>query len=335
MIQIAVIGYGYWGPNIVRNFSRLEGVRVSWVVDINPKTLREIPLLYPTIRTTTRISDVLDDDATTAVVIVTPPDTHYALTSLCLKHGKHVLVEKPLTQTIAEGRALVTLAKKKKRILMVDHTFIYTPAVRYLYKLIRSGALGTLYYIDSVRTNLGLLQKNSNVVHDLAVHDFSIIDYLCGQIPKTVSATGYFQKEIKQETVAYVTATYPNNLFMHCHVSWMSPIKIRRMIFVGTRKMAIYDDMEPSEKIKIYDKGISFIKDPKQAQQLRVGYRNGDVVVPNIHIEEGLFGMAKEFVRCVTTHKKPLTDGLMGLRVVSCITKTTQSLRSGGKQIRV
>jgi predicted dehydrogenase len=335
MINIAVIGYGYWGPNIVRNFSRLEGVNVSWVVDVNPKTLKEIPLVYPTIKTTTQLSDILNDATTTAVVIVTPPVTHYALATRCLKHGKHVLVEKPLTQTVAEARKLIALAKKQKKILMVDHTFIYTPAVRYMYKLIRSGALGTLYYIDSVRTNLGLLQKNSNVVHDLAVHDFSIIDYLCGQIPRTVTATGYFQKEIKQETVAYITAAYPNNLFMHCHVSWMSPIKIRRMIFVGTKKMAIYDDIEPSEKIKIYDKGVSFIKDPLQARQLRIGYRNGDVLVPNIPIEEGLFGMAKEFIHAINTKKKPITDGLMGLRVVSCITKATESLRHNGKSMRI
>jgi predicted dehydrogenase len=302
---------------------------------VNPKTLKEIPLVYPTIKTTTLLSDVLNDVTTTAVVIVTPPVTHYKLAILCLKHNKHVLVEKPLTQTVTEARKLVAVAKKKKKILMVDHTFIYTPAVQYLHKLIRSGVLGNIYYIDSVRTNLGLLQKNSNVVHDLAVHDFSIIDYLCGQIPKSVTATGYFQKEIKQETVAYITATYPNNLFMHCHVSWMSPIKIRRMIFVGTKKMAIYDDIEPSEKIKIYDKGVSFIKNPKRAQQLRIGYRNGDVIAPNIPIEEGLFGMAKEFIRAIVTKKQPITDGQMGLRVVSCITKATQSLRNGGKQIRI
>jgi predicted dehydrogenase len=335
MIKIAVVGYGYWGPNIVRNFSRLDGVGVSWVVDTNPKTLTEIPLLYPTIKTTTQLSDVLNDETTTAVVIVTPPVTHYDLASKCLRHNKHVLVEKPLTQTVAEGKKLVALAKKKKKILMVDHTFIYTPAVQYLHTLIKSGTLGTLYYIDSVRTNLGLLQKNSNVVHDLSVHDFSIIDYLCGHIPKYVTATGYFQKEIKQETVAYITATYPNNLFMHCHVSWMSPIKIRRMIFVGTKKMAIYDDIESSEKIKIYDKGVSFIKDPKQSLQLRIGYRNGDVIAPNIPIQEGLYGMAKEFIRAITTKKQPLTDGQMGLRVVCCLTKATESLRKNGKVIRI
>jgi predicted dehydrogenase len=335
MINVAVIGYGYWGPNIVRNFRRLKDVSVSWVVDLDPETLTTIPLLYPTIKTTTQIVDVLNDPSTDAVVIVTPPSTHYQLAMLCLKHNKHVLVEKPLTQTVSEAKKLVTHAKKYKKILMVDHTFIYTPAVTYLHKLIQSGALGKIYYIDSVRTNLGLLQKDSNVVHDLAVHDFSIIDYLFGKIPKKVAATGYFQKEITQETVAYITATYPGNLFMHCHVSWMSPIKIRRMIFVGTKKMAIYDDIEPSEKIKIYDKGVSFIKDPKQALQLRIGYRNGDVVVPNIPIEEGLFGMAKEFIRAIRTKRQPVTDGHMGYRVVCCLTKTTESLRKKGKMIRI
>jgi len=334
MIHVAVVGYGYWGPNIVRNFSRLDGVGVSWGVDLNPKTLKEIPLLYPNIKTTTKIVDVLADKTIDAVIIVTPPSTHYHLASLCLRHGKHVLVEKPLTQTVTEARALIALAKKKRKILMVDHTFIYTPAVQYLHKLIHSRVLGNIYYVDSVRTNLGLLQKDSNVVHDLAVHDFSIIDYLFGKIPNTLSVTGYFQKEIKQETVAHITATYPN-LFVHCHVSWMSPVKIRRMVFVGTKKMVVYDDIEPSEKIKIYDKGVSFIKDPKQALQLRIGYRNGDVVVPNIHIEEGLYGMAKEFIHAVKTKKKPVTDGAMGLRVVRALTKATISLRSGGKRISI
>jgi predicted dehydrogenase len=334
MIKIAVIGYGYWGPNVVRNFSRIPDCSVAWIVDTNPKTLKDIPLTYPTVKTTTRISDVLNDKTTTAVVIVTPPATHYRLAILCFTAGKHILVEKPLAQTVKDARKLVALAKKRRKILMVDHTFIYTPAVSYLHKLIRSGTLGDIYYVDSVRTNLGLLQKDSNVVYDLAVHDFSIIDYLCGSTPKTLSATGYFQKEIKQEAVAHITAIYPK-LFMHCHVSWLSPAKIRRMVFVGTKKMVVYDDIEPSEKIKIYDKGVSFIRDPKQALQLRIGYRNGDVVVPNIHIEEGLFGMAKEFIRAIRTKKKPITDGSMGLRVVCALAKTTQSLRRGGKPIRV
>jgi predicted dehydrogenase len=335
MIRIAIIGYGYWGPNIVRNFATMPHVSISWIVDINPKTLINIPKLYPNIQTTSDIRDVLKDPHTQAVVIVSPAHTHFSLAHQVLKAGKHVLVEKPLTQTTRDASTLVRLAKKKKKILMVDHTFIYTPAIRKLKKIISSGQLGRIVYIDSVRTNLGLLQKDSNVIEDLAVHDFSIIDYFFGLLPETISATGLVQKEIKQESIAHITAMYPNNLFVHCHVSWLSPVKIRRMIIVGTKKMALYDDIEPSEKIKIYDKGISFIPDPKQSLQQRIGYRSGSVVVPHIDIQEGLFGMTKDFIHAIRTNRQPITDGAMGLRVVHLLVKSTVSLRHGGKPIRI
>jgi predicted dehydrogenase len=335
MIRIAIIGYGYWGPNIVRNFSKIPNVTISWVVDVNPKTLTEIPLIYPTIKTTSTIADVINDGTTDAVVIVTPPSTHFTLAKLALSHGKHVLIEKPMTQTVTEGKKLVALSKKKKLTLMVDHTFIYTPAITLLKSIVQSGSLGELYSIDCVRTNLGILQKDSNVIYDLACHDFSIIDYLTGSIPKTISASGITQKQLGQETFGYINAQYKNNLFVHTFVSWLSPIKIRRMIFVGTKKMLIYDDIEPTEKIKIYDKGVSFAKDPKNAYQLRVGYRSGDVTIPHIDVEEGLSGMAKEFIHAIVTGKKPLTDGTMGLRVVQCLEGATKSMRSNGKTIRI
>ena len=272
---------------------------------------------------------------TEAVVIVTPPATHFQMASYFLKAGKHILVEKPMTQTEKDARTLVRLAKKYGKILMVDHTFIYTPAVVKLHEIIKSNVLGNIYSIDSVRTNLGLIQKDSNVIYDLAVHDFAIIDYLFGHLPETVTVNGFMQKEIKQASVAHITALYPTNLFVHAHVSWLSPIKIRRMIFIGTKKMLVYDDIESTEKIKIYDKGVSFIHDPKQYLHLRVGYRSGDVVAPDIPIEEGLFGMAKEFVTCIATGKQPITDGRAGLRVVRCLEKATASVRTGGKTIIV
>jgi predicted dehydrogenase len=335
MIRIGVVGYGYWGPNIVRNFSRLTNATVAWVCDVVPKTLREIPLIYPTIKTTNTYQDLLTDPSLDAVVIVTPTHTHRDLARRAILAGKHVLVEKPMTTTAREARDLVNLAKRKKRILMVDHTFIYTPAIRMLKKIITSSQLGDVYYIDSVRTNLGIVQKDTNVVYDLATHDFSIMDYLFRRTPKTITATGITHKDLKQETVAYIGAAYSDNLFFHCHVSWLSPIKIRRMIFVGTKKMLTYDDIEPSEKLKMYDKGVSLVKDPKQSYQLRIGYRTGNAVVPNIPIEEGLYGMAEEFIRAIRLHKQPATDGSMGFRVVTCIEAATKSLRSGGKQITV
>jgi predicted dehydrogenase len=335
MLRIAVIGYGYWGPNIVRNFSKVPGVTISWVCDLNPKTLTEIPKLYPTIQTTNDLSVVFSDTSVDAVVIVTPPATHFALATRAILSGKHVLVEKPMTRSISEARKLVSLAKTKKKILMVDHTFIYTPAIKKLRSIIHSGILGDIYSIDCVRTNLGLLQKDSNVIYDLAVHDFSIIDYLFRVPPIRIHAVGIRQKQLGQETVSYISVTYPNDLFVHCHVSWLSPVKIRRMIVLGTKKMLIYDDIEASEKIKIYDKGVSFTKNPKLSYQLQVGYRSGSVTIPHIDIEEGLFAMAKEFARAIRTKKAPLTDGSMGARVVQCLELATKSLRSGNKTMTV
>ena len=331
--HIAVIGYGYCGPNIVRNFSKVDDTEVTWVCDMNPKVVAEIPHLYPTIHVTNDVTEMLNDDNVDAVVIATPTASHYALAKLALAAGKHVLVEKPMTQTAKEADKLVRFAKKAKKVLMVDHTFIYTPAIRKIKSIIDKGELGEIYYVDSVRTNLGILQKDSNVIFDLATHDFSIMDYLFHQMPLTISATGISHKQLNQETVAHIAAMYKHNLFLHCHVNWLSPEKIRRMIFVGTKKMLTYDDIEPSEKIKIYDKGVSFTKDPKQSYQLRIGYRSGDITSPHIPIEEGLYGMAKEFVKSIQSKKHPITDGEMGVRVIRCITKATESLRSGGKPV--
>jgi predicted dehydrogenase len=335
MLRIAVIGYGYWGPNIVRNFSKIPDVCISWVCDLNPKTLIEVPKIYPTIKTTNSPADVLNDPEVNAIVIVTPPSTHFSLAKMALEAGKHVLVEKPITTTVRDAEILITIANKKKLTLMVDHTYLYTPAVKLMKQIIDSKELGSIYSIDCVRNNLGLLQRDANVIADLAVHDFSILDYILGITPEDVSATGITQKELKQETIAHIVATYKNELFVHMHVSWLSPIKIRRMILVGTKKMLIYDDIEPSEKIKIYDKGVSFIKDPKRAYQLQVGYRNGNVTIPHLDMEEGLFNMANEFVTAIANHKKPLTDGAMGLRVVQCLDNATLSLRNGGKTVHI
>lgn len=333
MIRIAVIGFGYWGPNLVRNFARLPQVSVSWVCDLNPKVLTDLPRLYPTIHTTEKTSDIFEDPKTNAVVIATPPSTHFSLAKQALDKGKHVLVEKPLAQTSKEASTLVALAKRANKALMVDHTYIYTPAISLLRRIIRSGALGQIIVVDSVRTNLGLFQKDSNVMADLAVHDFSIMDYVFGQTPISITATGLSDASLGQETIAYVSARYGKSLLLHTHVSWLSPIKIRRMMFVGTKKMLLYDDIEPSEKIKIYDKSVSVNRDPKDVYALRVGYRSGDVSIPHIGVEEGLWGMVREFARAIRTSKPATTDGTQGYRVVRCIEAATKSLRNGGKSI--
>ncbi len=335
MIRIAVIGFGYWGPNIVRNLSLVTNASVSWVCDINPKTLASVSRIYPTIRTTNHIEDVLSDTKTHAVIIVTPPSSHFALAQQALKANKHVLLEKPMTSSASDSVKLIALAKSHKRTLMVDHTFLFTPAVRKLKEIISRGTLGQVLYVDSVRTNLGLFQKDSNVIADLAVHDFSIMHYLFGKTPTQISATGIAQQDLHQETVAHIAATYDHSLFLHSHVSWLSPIKIRRMIIVGTKKMAVYDDVEPSEKIKIYDKSVSVTSDPKEAYALRVGYRSGAAVVPKLEVGEALFGVVSEFTRAITAGRSPITDGNQGLLVVRCIEAATKSLRNEGKPVRL
>lgn len=325
MTRIGVIGYGYWGPNIIRNLLQTPRVTVSWICDANPMVLPK----RSHIKTTTNISDVFSDTTTDAVIIVTPPSTHFDLATRALNAGKHILVEKPMTTTGKDAQALVNLAKTQKKILMVDHTFLYTPAVKKLKKIIKNGTLGQVFYVDSVRTNLGLFQKDSNVIDDLAVHDFSIMDYLFDAKPESVAATGMNNTNLHQETVAYISARYSNDLFLHCHVSWLSPVKIRQMIFVGTKKMVVYDDIEPSEKIRIYDKSVSVTHD------LRVGYRSGTVTIPKLDIQEALFGVVSEFVRAIRTGRQPLADGAQGLLVVRCIEAATKSLRNSGKTILI
>ena len=335
MIGIGIVGYGYWGPNLVRNFSRLTNARITWVCDIDQKLLADVPRLYPTIQTTAVFDDLLKDPDTHAVVIATPVSTHFPLGHLALKAGKHLFIEKPMTMTVKDARFLTKLARKKRRILMVDHTFVHTPAVEKIKEILRSKTLGTLQYIDCVRTNLGLLQKDTNVIYDLAPHDFGVLHYLLGRNPTSISATGASPHNTGQEEVAHISAQYGKNLFVHSHVSWLSPIKIRTMIFVGTEKMLLYDDMESSEKIKIYDKSVSVTKNPKLLRQLRIGYRTGEMVSPHIPVAEGLAGATLAFVKAIETKKAPASDGRAGTDVVGVIEAATKSLRQKGKSIRV
>lgn len=320
MVNIALVGFGYWGPNLARNFHALPNASLSFICDLDPKLLSRAKKLYPNVATTQNIDDVLRDAKTDAVVIATPISTHVPLATLFLKAGKHVLVEKPLAPTTAEALALVRLAKAKKRILAVDHTYLFTPEIEKIRDIIAAGLLGNIFFVDSVRTNLGLIQKDSNVISDLATHDFSIMDFLFGSTPNNISATGFSPKNIHQEAVAYITARYPGNLFFHSHVSWLSPAKIRTMIFVGTKKMLVYNDMEQTEKIKIYDKGIDI-------SELRIGYRTGSMIAPHFPIKEGLTGMAKDFIAAITKKKTPRSNGEMGVRVVAAIEAATKSIR--------
>lgn len=331
-IGIGVIGYGYWGPNLVRNFAEAPGARVVAVSDLRQQRLDEIHGRYPAITTTTDYRDLLRDPLIDAVVIATPVSSHFPLAMEALQAGKHVFVEKPLAASVAEGEQLLETAARCGRLLMVDHTFVYTSAVRKIKELVNSGRLGRLYYYDSVRVNLGLVQQDVNVLWDLAVHDLSIMDYVLGRQPYAVAATGATHIPGKPVNTAYLTCFFAENVLAHFHVNWLAPVKIRRTLIGGDCQMIVYDDLEPSEKIKVYDKGIT-LDDGSGAQDLRVGYRSGDMWAPHLGLTEALKVEAQHFIECIERGLTPDTDGAAGLRVVRILEAATESLMQGGRPI--
>jgi predicted dehydrogenase len=333
MINIGVIGYGYWGPNLVRNFADLPNVHVHTVCDLSAERLPKAKARYPYIQTTTQPSDLFKDPAIDAIAIATPVSTHFALAQQALQAGKHVLLEKPMTATVAEAEQLLELAARQQRVLMVDHTFIYTSAVRKIRELVQSKQLGDLYYYDSVRVNLGLFQHDVNVIWDLAVHDLAIMDYVLGQSPSAVSAIGTAHLTGQPEDMAYLTCFFPNNLIAHFHVNWLAPVKIRRTLIGGSQQMIVYDDLEPSEKIKVYDKGISLKDNNENVYRMLVGYRIGDMYAPQLNPTEALHLEAHHFVNCITSGNTPETDGQAGLRVVRILAAASESLVQNGKVI--
>src|SRR5882672_10559825 len=280
MVNIGVIGYGYWGPNLVRNFAELSAAKVVAVADLSPKKIELVQRRYPGVKATTDFQELLRDPAIDAIAIATPVSTHFELGMAVLKSGKHLWLEKPMSETSLQARKLVDEAEKRKRVLIVDHTFIYTGAVRKMKDIIASGDLGRVYYYDSIRVNLGLFQRDVSVISDLAVHDFSILDYLLGEHPIAVSASGTNHFPGTPENLAYITLFYESGTIAHTNVSWLAPVKVRQILLGGSNKMITYDDLEPSEKVKVYDKGISFTEDPQQILEMRVGYRTGDMWAP-------------------------------------------------------
>ena len=332
MINISVIGYGYWGPNLVRNFSGTDGVNLVSVFDKNPEALKRVAKAYTNgIATTTDITDVLTSPEIDAIAIATPVYTHYELAKKALENGKHVFVEKPFTSTVAQAEELVELADRKNLTIMVDHTFLFTGAVRKIKELISDGVLGNLYYFDSTRVNLGLFQHDINVIWDLAPHDFSIMDYVVEEKPVAVAATGASHFNGK-ENIAYVTVYFPNKMIGHFNVNWMSPVKLRNTFIGGDKKMLVWNDLESDEKIKIYDKGVEVVTQ-ESIYDLLISYRSGDVWVPKINPLEALKVEADYFVDCVTNNKTPVNDGLAGLRVVKILEATDKSLKSRGETI--
>lgn len=335
VLNIAVVGYGYWGPNLVRNFSELNTARVHTVVDLNPDTLALVNKRYPATKTTTDFQEMLRDPEIDAVAIATPVNSHFSLAMAALKAGKHVWLEKPMAETSLQARSLVAEAEKRKLVLHVDHTFIYTGAVRKIKELIDGGQLGKVLYFDSTRVNLGLFQRDVNVISDLGVHDFSILDYLFNEHPVAVSASGMNHFPGTPENLAFITLFYESGLIAHANVSWLAPVKVRQILIGGSDKMITYDDLEPSEKLKIYDKGVSFTDDPKKIHEMRVGYRTGDMWAPKLDGSEALRIEGEHFVDCILNGKTPITDGRLGMRVVEVIEAATSSMRGRGETVHL
>ena len=333
-IQVGVIGCGYWGPNLIRNFNENPHTDIRYACDLDLESLNKIKLRYPSVITTRNYCDLLRDEDLQVIAVATPVHTHYKLASEILSAGKHLLIEKPLAASVKEAEKLVNLAQKKNLMLFVDHTFIYTGAVKKMKDFISSGELGNLFYFDSVRVNLGLFQSDVNVVWDLASHDVSIMDHIISDKPKSVVAIGGSHTGGRIEDLAYVTVKFGGDLIAHFHVNWMSPVKIRRIIIGGSKKMIVFDDLDPAEKIKIYDKGIVFAKaDRELIYQNIIQYRIGDMYAPRIDQTEALKVLVDHLVDCIKKKKKPITDGESGLRVVRILEAADKSLKKGGAKI--
>jgi predicted dehydrogenase len=334
MINIAVAGYGYWGPNLVRNIQDTGTARVSACCDASQDRLAQVSAKYPAISTTTRYEDLIKDPAIDAIAIATPVATHYQFARKALENGKHVLLEKPATSSTAEAEKLVDLAEKHKLTFMVDHTFIYTGAVRKMKEVVEQGELGELYYLDSVRINLGLFQRDVNVLWDLAPHDIAILEHLVKERPVSVCATGACHVGNGHENVAYLTVYFDSGLIAHFHNNWLSPVKVRTMLVGGSKKTIHYDDMEVSEKVKIYDRGVDIVNS-EGIHEARVSYRLGDMWAPRLDQTEALRLMAAEFADCIQTGRRSITDGISGLNVVRILEASEMSIKHRGKEIRL
>jgi len=333
MIRMGVIGYGYWGPNVVRNFHSTEGMTISSICDLNPNMLKRAKKSYPNIELTSDADDILSSSKIDAVAVVTPVATHFDLAKKALENGKYVLVEKPFTQTVAQAEELVELADRKNLKIMVDHTFLFTGAVRKMKQVIDEGILGDLYYFDSMRVNLGLFHHDANVIWDLAPHDFSIMDYLIKETPKAVVATGRAHFNHGLEDVAYITLFLSNNMIAHFNVNWLSPVKVRTTLIGGDKKMLVWNDLDADEKIKVYDKGVEVKNGEKY--DLLVSYRSGDMWVPKIDQIEALKLEAEYFVECMSNGKIPMNDGRAGLRIVKMLEAANKSLKNKGEMVFV
>lgn len=332
MVKLGVIGYGYWGPNLVRNFFSTPSCTVKTVVDLRTERLTELKKQFPSINVTTKIEKVLNDSEINAIVIATPVSSHFRLGEKVLNAGKHLLLEKPMTTSLSEALSLIKLAKRKRKILMVDHTFVYKDAVQKIKKLIDKGEIGNLQYFDSTRTNLGLFQPDVNVLWDLAAHDVSILLFLVNEKPISVQASGVSHTKNGVENIAFVTLRYKSSFVAHFNVSWSSPVKIRLVLIGGSKKMVVFDDVEPSEKIRVYDSGFK-VRQNKDKTESIVDYRAGDIYIPKTELKEALGDMAKDFIASIIRGTKPVSDMYHGLEVVKILSLAQESLKRGEKPV--
>jgi len=332
-IRIGAIGYGYWGPNVVRNLHGLDNCRVTAICDQSPAALRRASKAFSDIELTTDLTKVLTSPDIDAVAVITPVWTHFELAKRALENGKHVFVEKPFTSTTQQAEELIELAERKHLKIMVDHTFLFTGSVRKIRQLVDDGTLGSLYYFDSIRVNLGLFQHDVNVMWDLAPHDLSIMNYIIREKPEAVVATGGRHLNGLAD-VAFITVYFPSNVVAHINVNWLSPVKIRTTLIGGEKKMLVWDDLEADEKIKVYDKGVQ-IKSGQGLYDLLVSYRSGDVWAPKVEQTEALKVELEYFLDCIANDRTPLNDGVAGLGVVKLLEAADQSLEKRGQIIRL
>lgn len=335
MTNVGLIGYGYWGPNLLRNFFELSSARPVACCDLRQDRLDFLALKYPDVLRTSDAQDIITNPDVDAVVIATPISTHYKLAHQALEAGKHVLIEKPMTTSSSDADALIPIANERDLVLMVDHTFIYTGAVRKIKEIIDQGEMGDIYYFDSVRVNLGLFQHDINVIWDLAPHDLSIMDHLIGKQPKAVSAFGASHLGQAIENIAYLNFMFNDNTIGHIHINWLAPVKLRRTLISGTHKMIVYDDMETSEKVKVYDSGVSISKSPGNIYHNLVQYRIGDMNAPKLDQQEALSVECEHFIDAIQNGTPPITDGNAGRRIVAMLESAQESLEQQGAWIPV
>ena len=331
---VALIGYGYWGPNLLRNYMELPMVRVKWVCDVRPERLKLAQARYPSVQVTAEVDRVLADPEVEAVLIATPISSHYLFARAALEAGKHVFVEKPMTASVAQAHKLVELAEARGLTLMVGHTFVYSPPVRKVKEILESGELGDVYFVTTSRVNLGLHQKDVSVVWDLAPHDLSILYYWLGEAASRVAVNGRGCIDPAIPDVAFINLHFPSGVVAEVQASWLSPVKLRRTMVVGSRKMLVYDDTQSVEKVKVYDQGVE-LRDPKSFGEFNLSYRTGDIVAPKIDATEPLYLEADHFVECVRDGRCPITDGRGGLQVVASLEAAELSLRNGGREMHI